>query len=125
MRGTIFAEFAIVMQDVIQVFVWMCALGAAVAIPMSLRKSAFAFVGWFAFYFLIYWHLSSNGHYAPDMFAGRSRWMPMLCDTIKQKGPREVPALNGMGAFFAPLVFVDRIVIHPAKEVKPAVQATV
>lgn len=90
---------------------------------MSLRKSAFACIGWLALYLLIYWHLSSNGRYASDLTAGRSRWMPMLCDTIRQKGTREVPALNGMGAFFAPLVFVDRVIIHPAKEVKPPVIA--
>jgi hypothetical protein len=26
-----------------------------------------------------------------------------------------------MGAFFAPLVLVDRVVIHPAKEVRPVI----
>jgi hypothetical protein len=110
-----------VLQDVIYIFVWTCALGAAVAIPMSLRKSAFAFLGWFALYFLIYWHLSTNGYYAADSITGRSRWMPAHCDTMRVKNNREVPALNGMGAFFAPLVLVDRVVIHPAKEVRPVI----
>ena len=116
-----------ILQDVIHLFVWMCALGAAVAIPMSLRKSAFAFIGWFALYGLIYWHLTTNGQYAPDMNAGRSRWMPLHCDTTLIKNKREVPALNGMGAFFSPLVFVDRLVLHPAKEVKtpPPVKSAV
>lgn len=111
-------SFALVIQDVIQIFVWVCALGAAVAIPMSLRKSFIGFTGWLALYLLIYWHLSTNGSYARDPVAGRSRWMPLHCDTVRQKGPREVPALNGMGAFFAPLVFVDRVMIHPAKKLK-------
>jgi hypothetical protein len=108
-----------VIQDVIHVFVWTCALGAAVAIPASLRKSSLAFVGWFAFYLLIYWHLSTNGNYAADPVAGRSRWMPMHCDTTRVKNSREVPALNGMGAFFAPLVLMDRLILHPAKTVRP------
>jgi hypothetical protein len=110
-----------VIQDVIQIFIWTCAIGAAVAIPMSLRKSAFAFVGWFALYFLMYWHLSKNGFYAPDATSGRSCWMPAHCDTVRIKGKREVPALNGMGAFFAPLVLVDRVIVHPAKEVRPLI----
>jgi hypothetical protein len=97
----------------------MCALGAAVAIPASLRKSAFAFLGWFALYFLIYWHLTTNGHYAHDPIAGRSHWMPAHCDTVLLKNNREVPALNGMGAFFSPLVLFDRLVLHPAKVSKP------
>jgi hypothetical protein len=101
----------------------MCAMGAAIAIPMSLRKSVFAFVGWFVFYGLIYWHLSTNGQYAHDTSAGRSRWMPMYCDTTRVKNNREVPALNGMGAFFAPFVLVDRIILHPAKDVKPTAHA--
>ena len=108
-------------QDVIQIFVWTCAIGAAIAIPMSLRKSAFAFVGWFAFYGLIYWHLSTNGYYAADTLSGKSRWMPAHCDTVRVKNRREVPALNGMGAFFAPLVLLDRVIIHPGKEVRTVV----
>ena len=68
----------------------------------------------------MYWHLSTNGSYASDPVAGRSRWMPAHCDTIRIKDKREVPALNGMGAFFAPLVLVDRVIIHPAKELRPA-----
>jgi hypothetical protein len=97
----------------------MCAMGAAIAIPMSLRKSVFAFLGWFVFYGLIYWHLTTNGQYAQDISANRSRWMPMHCETTRVKEKREVPVLNGMGAFFAPLVFFDRIILHPAKDVKP------
>lgn len=106
-------------QDVVHLFFWMCALGAAIAIPASLRKSAFAFLGWFALYFLIYWHLTLNGRYASDATTGRSRWMPAHCETVRVKQNREVPALNGMGAFFSPLVFVDRLVLHPPKESKP------
>ena len=98
-------------------------MGAAIAIPMSLRKSVFAFVGWFVFYGLIYWHLTTNGQYVQDRSAGRSRWMPLYCDTTRVKDKREVPALNGMGAFFAPLVLVDRIILHPAKPVRPAPSA--
>jgi hypothetical protein len=112
-----------VIQDVIQIFVWTCALGAAVAIPMSLRKSAFATIGWFAFYFLIYWHLSTNGRYAQDLTANRSRWMPLHCETTRQKGKREVPALNGMGAFFSPMIAFDRLIFHPAKETQAPVTA--
>jgi len=111
--------FSIVIQDVIQIFVWICALGAAVAIPMSLRKSVFATVGWFAFYLLVYYHLSSNGSYMPDLASGRSRWMPAHCDTTRTKGQREIPALNGMGVFFSPLILMDRVIIHPAKQVRP------
>ncbi|HEX7860027.1 MAG TPA: hypothetical protein VF773_06875 [Verrucomicrobiae bacterium] len=106
-------------QDVIQIFVWTCALGAAVAIPMSLRKSVFAVFGWFALYGLIYWHLTTNGRYAQDISAGSSRWMPAHCETVKIKEKREVPALNAMGIFFSPLVLVDRVVLHPPKEVRP------
>jgi hypothetical protein len=101
----------------------MCAMGAAIAIPMSLRKSVFACLGWFVFYGLIYWHLTTNGQYAQDMSAGRSRWMPMYCDTTRVKNNREVPALNGMGAFFAPLVLFDRVILHPAKDVNPTAHA--
>ena len=101
-------------QDVIQVFIWICALGAAVAIPMSLRKSKLASVGWICFYLLAYWHLSTNGRYVQSRAI--DRWMPMHCETVLNVGTQEKPALNALGAFFSPLVFVDRMVIHPTKE---------
>jgi hypothetical protein len=103
-------------HDVLQVFIWTFALGAALAIPMSVRKSAFLCLGWLVFYSVAYWYLSMNGRYAADSFGGESRWMPLYCERIVSQGPREIPKLNGMGAFFAPLVWVDRAVIHQSKD---------
>ena len=102
-------------QEVLQVFIWTFALGAALAIPMSVRKSAFLCLGWLAVYALAYWYLSMNGHYAQDSAAQESRWMPMHCEKIVFHGTREIPKLNGMGAFFGPLVLIDRLTIHQAK----------
>jgi hypothetical protein len=103
------------MQDVVQVFIWTFALGAALAIPMSVRKSAFLCIGWLVLYTVAYWYLSMNGRYAPDASAN-TRWMPMHCEKVVSRGAREVSKLNGMGAFFAPLVWADRLIIHPARE---------
>ena len=102
-------------QDVLQVFIWTFALGAALAIPMSVRKSAFLCLGWLAVYTLAYWFLSMNGRYAQDSAAQESRWMPMHCEKIVFHGKREVSKLNGMGAFFGPLVLIDRVTIHRTK----------
>jgi hypothetical protein len=112
-------------QDVAQVFIWTFALGAALAIPMSVRKSASLCLGWLALYTVAYWYLSMNGHYTQDNRATESRWMPMHCEKIVFHGSREVPKLNGLGAFFGPLVWVDRAVLHPPKDVSAAgLQAT-
>jgi hypothetical protein len=102
-------------QDVVQVFIWTFALGTALAIPMSVRKSAFLCIGWLTLYTVAYWYLSMNGQYAQDTLAGNSRWMPMHCGKIVYHGSREVPKLNGMGAFFAPLVWADRVIVHRGK----------
>jgi hypothetical protein len=104
------------MQEVLTVFIWTFALGAALAIPMSVRKSAFLCLGWLAFYAVAYAYLSMNGRYAQDTFAGNSRWMPMHCEKIVVQGPYEIPKLNGMGAFFAPLVLADRIIVHQTRD---------
>ena len=106
-------------QDVLQVFIWTFALGAALAIPMSVRKSAFLCLGWLAIYSLAYWYLSMNGRYAQDTVASDGRWMPMHCEKIVMHGTREVPKLNGMGAFFGPLVLIDRLVIHRPQPPSP------
>ena len=108
------------MQDVLTVFVWTFALGAALAIPMSVRKSASLCIGWLAIYALAYTYLSMNGRYAQDTFATDSRWMPMLCEKVVVQGTREVTKLNGMGAFFGPLVLVDRVIVHPTKDASDA-----
>jgi hypothetical protein len=109
------------LQDVLQVFIWTFALGAALAIPMSVRKSAFLCIGWLAVYALAYWYLSMNGHYAQDSLAADGNWMPMHCEKIVLHGTREVPKLNGMGAFFGPLVWIDRLTIHRPKTQTPPV----
>lgn len=85
---------------------------------MSLRKSKVATLGWICFYLLAYWHLSANGRYVQSRAI--DRWMPMHCDTVLNVGPKEEPALNALGAFFSPLVFVDRLVLHPTKELNQA-----
>lgn len=108
------------MQDVLTVFIWTFALGAALAIPMSVRKSAFLCIGWLVIYSLAYTFLSMNGRYAQDTFASDSRWMPMHCEKVTLHGTREVAKLNGMGAFFGPLVLVDRIIVHPTKDASDA-----
>lgn len=104
------------MQEVLTVFIWTFALGAALAIPMSVRKSAFLCLGWIVFYGVAYAYLSMNGRYAQDAFAGNSRWMPMHCEKVVKQGNYEIPKLNGMGAFFAPLVLADRIIVHQTRD---------
>ncbi len=103
------------LQDVLQVFMWTFALGAALAIPMSVRKSAFLCLGWLAIYGLAYWYLSINGRYVQDRVAEPTRWMPLHCEKVVSHGNREVARLNGMGAFFAPLVLADRVLVHRPK----------
>lgn len=93
----------------------MCALGAAVAIPMSVRKSRFLCAGWLGLYAVSYFYLTSNGNYAEDLSTYSHRWMPMHCGKVVMDGNRELPRLNMMGAFFSPLVAVDRLVVHPGK----------
>ena len=104
------------MQDVLTVFVWTFALGAALAIPMSVRKSASLCIGWLVFYSVAYWYLSMNGRYVQDTATNNSRWMPMLCEKVVVQGTREVAKLNGMGAFFGPLVLIDRVIVHRTKD---------
>jgi hypothetical protein len=111
-------------HDVLQIFIWTFALGAALAIPMSVRKSAFLCLGWLAVYTLAYWYLSINGRYAQDSASLDSRWMPLHCERIVLHGMREVPKLNGMGAFFGPLIWIDRLAIHRPKPPSAAMQAS-
>ncbi|HTG43854.1 MAG TPA: hypothetical protein VK633_04920 [Verrucomicrobiae bacterium] len=103
------------MHDGMELFFWTCALGAAIAIPFSLRKSRLACGGWFAFYLLGYSILSAQGHYAADA-EGTRRWMPSRCvQEVRAKG-RQQTTLSPLGGFFLPFVQVDRIIFHPSKE---------
>lgn len=101
-------------MDVFQVFVWICALGAALAVPMSLRKSRVACLAWLSLYLLSYWYLSLHGRYVGSLQA--NRWMPLYCEKTIQKGAQKSTKLNALGAFFSPLVWVDRTAVHPNKE---------
>ena len=103
------------MQEMFRVFIWMCALGAAVAIPMSVRKSRALFAGWLTLYFVAYYFLTSQGRYVEDLSSYSHRWMPMSCEKIVMDGTREIPTLNMLGAFFSPLLFVDRLAVHQSK----------
>ena len=98
------------------VFIWFCALGAAVVIPLSLRKSRLAFLIWFALYIGTYALLSSRGQYVP---AGppsfRNHWIPLNCAASPNPRRPLKFSLSPVGAFFLPLIWIDRALVHTTK----------
>lgn len=96
-------------MQALDLFFWLCALGMAAVIPLTLAKKRKALLGWFGAYLLIYSYFSMNGQYIAKNATSQSKhWMPLHC----QSSQTSKSSLNALGAFFLPCVWGDRLVVH-------------
>lgn len=103
------------MPPLLTLFFCVVAGGAAVALPLSLRKSKVALLFWLALYLGSYAILSEHGQYVPNGSPSRGltqSWYPAYCGDSRIIGVREQPYLNPIGYFYLPLVGFDRLVLH-------------
>ena len=104
-------------MQALNLFLWLCALGMAVVIPLTLAKRKGFFCGWLIAYLLLYSYFSMHGQYVVKSVTNlRKHWMPMHCQS-SQAG-KFPGSLTPLGAFFLPALCGDRLLVHRTQ--KPA-----
>lgn len=98
-------------MQALNLFLWLCAFGLAVVIPLTLVKRRAVLIGWFLAYLLAYSYFSLHGQYVTKSATNlRQHWMPLHC---RSSQPGKYPAsLTPLGAFFLPAVCGDRLLVH-------------
>lgn len=98
-------------MQAVDLFLWLCALGMALVIPLTVAKKRAVLLSWLVAYTLIYSYLSLQGQYvAKSATSPRKHWAALYCQS-SQTG-KFPGTLTPVGAFFLPLVWGDRLIIH-------------
>ena len=109
-------------MQALHLFLWLCALGAAVVIPLTLLKRKVVCLGWLVVYVLIYSYFSMNGGYVPKTAnSTKTIWAAQYCQA--EMAGKYPFSLSPAGAFFLPLVCGDRLFVHRSVKVPTSTAA--
>ncbi len=103
------------MNTPLHLFCCLSAVGAAVVVPLSLKKCKTGVVVWLGLYLVMYWTLSSYGQYQ-SVTTEKKVWIPAYCGGVEHAIHSQPKAVwTPAGAFFLPLMVIDRLAVHRSK----------